>query len=67
MYFNAPRMQQRATTKKEFLGGGGEHAPNPLLSSRLRPLMGKFQFFLTKPNPMLECAVSENGIGVFMA
>ena len=52
MYFNAPRLQQRVPIRKNFFG---EHAPQtPLANSRLHRSIGKFQFFLTKPNPMPE-------------
>ena len=49
MYFNAPRLQHRVPIKK-FLGGACPQTP--LASSRLRRLVGKFQFLLPKPNPM---------------
>ena len=50
MYFNAPRMQQRVTIFKNFLWGG--MPPNPPSKLKLCRSVGKFQFFLTKPNSM---------------
>ena len=55
MYFNALRLQQRVHIKKKFLGGACPQTP--LASSRLCCSIGKFQFLLTKHNPMPDNAL----------
>ena len=47
MYFNTPRLPP---IKKKFLGGACPQTP--LANSRLRRSIAKFQFLLSKHNPM---------------
>ena len=56
MYFNAPRLQQRVPIFKKILGS---MPPDPLATPRLHRSIGKFQFLLTKHNPMPALYINE--------
>ena len=45
MYFNAPRLQQRAPIKKNFFG---EHAPKPPSNLTAAPLDRQISVFIDK-------------------